>query len=101
MKEYSTLLTDIDNSVLTITINREDKLNAINKNVITDLDGVIDEFIADKTLTGAIITGKGSKAFVAGADISEFKGLSQEQGKTLAKRGHGVFDKIEQSPKPI
>lgn len=101
MNDYSTLLTDIDNGILTITINREDKLNALNKDVITDLDSAIDEFIADRSLTGAIITGKGGKAFVAGADISEFKGLSAEQGKTLAKRGHDVFNKIEQSPKPI
>lgn len=101
MKEYSTLLTDINHGILTITINREDKLNALNKDVITDLDSVIDEFIADSSLSGAIITGKGNKAFVAGADISEFKGLNQGQAMTLSKRGHDVFNKIEQSPKPI
>lgn len=101
MKEYTTLLTETDNGILTIYINREDKLNALNKDVFNDLDSVIDEFIADKSLTGAIITGKGNKAFVAGADISEFKGLNQEQGKALAKRGQDVFNKIELSPKPI
>jgi enoyl-CoA hydratase len=48
-----------------------------------------------------IITGSGAKAFAAGADIVEFKGLNEAQGKILAKRGHDTFDKIEKSPKPV
>ena len=97
----STLLTDVSDGVLIITINREDKLNSLNKTVINELDEVITEFYNDNTLKGAIITGKGNKAFVAGADISEFKGLDEAGGKALAKRGHTVFNKIEMSPKPI
>ena len=99
--EYKTLLTEIIDGTIIITINREDKLNALNKEVITDLSDAIDSFISDKTLTGCIITGKGNKAFVAGADITEFQGMDVERGKMLAKRGHDVFNKIEQSPKPI
>jgi enoyl-CoA hydratase len=101
MKEFSTLLTETQDNLLIIYINREDKLNALNKTVIAELNEVVDLFIADDSLRGAILTGKGNKAFVAGADISEFKGLSQQEGVALAQRGHDVFNKIEQSPKPI
>ena len=101
MKEFTTLLTETQDNLLIIYINREDKLNALNKTVIAELNEVIDLFIADDSLRGAILTGKGNKAFVAGADISEFKGLSQQEGVALARRGHDVFNKIEQSPKPI
>ncbi|MDB5282680.1 MAG: Enoyl-CoA hydratase [Bacteroidota bacterium] len=76
-------------------------MNALNKTVISELDEVIDELYKDPEIKGAIITGKGPKAFVAGADITEFKGLNEEGGKALARRGHEVFNKIEMSPKPI
>lgn len=101
MKQYTTLLTDLTEGILTITINREDKLNALNKTVIAELNEVIDEVYTNTDIKGVIITGKGPKAFVAGADISEFKGMDAEQGKALAQRGHDVFDKIEMSGKPI
>lgn len=101
MKQYATLLTDLTSGILIITINREEKLNALNKNVIDDLSDVIDEVYNNADIRGVIITGKGSKSFVAGADISEFRGMTEEQGMKLAKRGHEVFDKIEMCPKPI
>jgi enoyl-CoA hydratase len=101
MKEFSTLLTETQDNILIITINREDKLNALNKIVVAELSEVIDLFIEDTTLRGAIITGKGHKSFVAGADISEFKGLNKEAGLVFARKGHEVFNKIEQCPKPI
>jgi enoyl-CoA hydratase len=98
---YSTLLTDLSNGIFTITINRPDKLNAINKDVMSDLDEAVAEIYANKEIRSAIITGAGPKAFVAGADISEFLGLSSEQGQALSKKGHGIFSRIEHSPKPI
>jgi enoyl-CoA hydratase len=101
MKTYTTLLTEIQENILILSINREDKLNALNATVIDELDQVVDEFLTDSSLVGCIITGKGNKAFVAGADISGFKGLNVEQGKVLAQRGHDVFNKIESSPKPV
>lgn len=101
MKTYQTLLTELENGIFIITINREDKLNALNKTVISELNEAIDEVYTNTEIKGVIITGKGSKSFVAGADISEFKGMSEEQGKALAQRGHDVFDKIEMSAKPI
>ena len=101
MKNYTTLLTDLAQGILTITINREDKLNALNKTVISELDEVMDEVYSNAEIRGVIITGKGPKSFVAGADITEFKGLDEEAGKALARRGHNVFNKIEMCPKPV
>ena len=101
MKQFSTLLTEIYEGILIISINREDKLNSLNKTVISELEEVIDELYNNPEIKGAIITGKGPKAFVAGADISEFKGLSEAEGKSMAKRGHDIFDKIEMCGKPV
>lgn len=98
---FSTLLTENRDGILIITINRPDKLNALNKDVFTDLDEVVNHIYQSSQIKSAIIIGSGAKAFVAGADISEFGALTIEQGKQLAKRGQDVFDKIENSPKPI
>lgn len=98
---YETLLTILEENILTITINRPDKLNALNRRVMTELDSVLDEVYSNNDIRSAIITGSGPKSFVAGADISEFIGLSVEEGKALAKKGQDVFFKLEQAPKPI
>jgi enoyl-CoA hydratase len=98
---YNTLLVQNENGICIITINRPDKLNALNKEVFDDLEKVIDEVYKDAEIRSAIITGAGNKAFVAGADISEFLDLTPEQAPALARRGQVVFDKIENSPKPI
>lgn len=99
---YQTLLTSIEQGTCTITINRPDKLNALNKTVIEELSAAIDEVNKNKEIRAAIITGSGAKAFVAGADISEFSSLNAAGGRALAKRGQDlVFSKIENSAKPI
>jgi enoyl-CoA hydratase len=98
---YQTLLTSLENNIFTITINRPDKLNALNKDVFTDLNNVLDEIQTNSEIKSAIITGAGPKAFVAGADISEFGGLDKQEAMALAKRGQDVFAKIENSGKPI
>ena len=98
---YQTLLTSLQNGILIITINRPDKLNALNKEVFTDLNNVVDEIAQSAAIQSAIIIGSGSKAFVAGADITEFNGLSNEEAKALSKKGQAVFFKIENSAKPI
>ena len=99
---YQTLLTELENGTLVITVNRPDKMNALNKDVIADLGKVLDEVYSNDEIKTAIITGAGEKAFVAGADISEFVSLGKEEGAALAKKGQdGVFNKIENSPKPI
>lgn len=98
---YQTLLTSLENGILTITINRPDKLNALNKDVFSDLNIALDEIENNKEIRSVIITGAGSKAFVAGADISEFEGFSKEQAMALAKRGQDTYFRIENSLKPI
>lgn len=98
---YSTLLTSLENNIFTITINRPDKLNALNKDVFADLNKALDEVYSNPDIRSVIITGSGPKAFVAGADISEFSGLSVEAGKELARAGQNTFFRIENSPKPI
>src|SRR5579871_41878 len=99
---YQTLLTELTDHIFIITINRPDKLNALNKTVIEELGYAINEIYYNQEIKAAIITGSGAKAFVAGADISEFTSLDGKGGKALARKGQeNVFDKIENSPKPI
>lgn len=98
---YKTLLTDLTDNILTVTINRPDKLNALNKTVISELGEVVEEIYSNKDIKSAILTGAGPKAFVAGADISEFQGLSNEAGQALSAKGSDIFFKIASCPKPI
>lgn len=98
---YQTLLTSLENNVLTITINRPDKLNTLNKDVFTDLNNVVNEVEKNPEIRSAIITGAGQKAFVAGADITEFGGLNKEEAMALAKRGQVILFRIEACKKPI
>lgn len=98
---YQNILTRTENGVLYITINRPDKLNALTKQTVQEIGEAVSDGIKNTEVKAMIITGAGPKAFVAGADISEFVGLSTEQGKALAKAGHDVFNKIENSPKPV
>lgn len=95
------LLFDVQDQIAVITINRPDKLNALNKSVFDELDRLVDTVIEQPDIRSAIITGAGDKAFVAGADISEFSSLDAGTGEALARRGQLVFDKIENSPKII
>ncbi len=97
-----TLSLSFQKQVLIITINRPDKLNALNKNVIEELSAAVKDVYNNPEIKSAIITGSGPKAFVAGADISEFTALDAAGGKALAEKGQtNLFNKIENSPKPI
>jgi enoyl-CoA hydratase len=99
---YKTLLTELENGTFIITINRPEKMNALNKDVIEDLGNALDEVYNNNEIKTAILTGAGEKAFVAGADISEFSALNSQGGAALAEKGQkNVFDKIENAPKPI
>lgn len=99
---FQTLLTSLEDGIFIITINRPDKLNALNKTVIEELSAAVDEVYSNAAIRCAVITGAGPKAFVAGADISEFLSMNASAGEELARRGQEmVFNKIERSPKPI
>ena len=97
---YETITLDVTNRIATITINRPDKLNALNKRVIAELGEVVDAVRADRDVGGIILTGAG-RAFVAGADISELEQVAGDSAEALAKRGQAVFSCFEASPKPV
>ena len=98
---YTTLLTALEEGIFTITINRPDKLNALNSTVIEELAKVVEEIYTNEAIKAVIITGTGNKAFVAGADISEFIKKNEEAGEALARNGQVLFSKMENCPKPI
>lgn len=98
---YNNLLTELENGILTIIINRPEKLNALNKKVLEELEQVMQRVYDDADIKAVIVTGQGNKAFVAGADISEFMEVKDEEGASLAKRGQQIFFKIENCPKPV
>ncbi len=98
---YQHILTDTTDNILLITINRPDKMNALNRELIEELGVAINELYTNAELKGAIITGSGDKAFAAGADISEFMGLGKEDADELSRKGHAVFNAIERAPKPV
>ncbi len=99
---YENILLDLHNRILRITINRESKLNALNKFTLAELHFALSDAFQNPEVGGIIITGAGSKAFVAGADISEFAELNADEGRIFAQEGHHkVFDMIHASEKPI
>lgn len=99
---FQNLLTEKTGSIFKITINRPDKLNALNRETIHEINGALDVAKADDDIRVLIITGSGEKAFVAGADISEFAHFSVAEGEKLAAEGQDkLFDKIERFPKPV
>lgn len=98
--EYVTC--ELKNSVLVITINRPDKLNALNKQTIEELHEALVEAENQSEIRAIILTGAGQKAFVAGADIAEFANFSVQEGKQLSAIGHfKIFNFIENYSKPI
>lgn len=99
---YQQLLTEIKENILYVTINREQKLNALNKEVLAELADAIAHATANDQVKGVLLTGAGEKAFVAGADISEFQNYNLAEGKELAQKGQeNVFNAIENCPKPV
>jgi enoyl-CoA hydratase len=96
------ILTEIKNEVLIITINRPDKLNALNKQTLEELHETLVNAENDKSIRALIITGSGTKAFVAGADIAEFANFTTKEGQQLSSNGHfKVFNFIENYSKPV
>ncbi len=99
---YETVLNSLKDGVLTITINRPEKLNALNAKTIEELHETLLEAENDNQVKVLILTGAGDKAFVAGADIAEFANFSVQQGKNLSATGHfKIFNFIENYSKPV
>ena len=98
---FDNLRTATENGILTITINRPDKLNALNKKTVEEIGLAVKSGESDKNVKAILLTGAGQKSFVAGADITEFVGLTVEEGKQLAQAGQDVFRSIETCSKPV
>ncbi|HEX9705841.1 MAG TPA: enoyl-CoA hydratase-related protein [Gemmatimonadales bacterium] len=98
---YQTLLFDVRDGVAFITINRPDKLNALNDQVVDDLAAAAERIATDPAIRGAIITGSGPKAFVAGADIGDLAKQGPFDGKARSLRGQAVLRRLETSGKPV
>ncbi len=99
---FTNLLITDDGGIRTITINRPDQLNALNRATIGELDQALNEADSDGSVCVLIITGSGPKAFVAGADIKEFAHFAVEEGKALAADGQKkLFDHVECMNKPV
>lgn len=93
---------ELDGPVATITIDREKALNALDAQTLDELEAAVAQFVADSAARGAILTGGGEKAFVAGADLKQLAEVrSQGGGRTLARRGQAVLRAIERAPKPV
>jgi enoyl-CoA hydratase len=97
---YETITLAVADRVATLTVNRPDKLNALNDRVIAELGEAINATRENTDVGGVILTGAG-RAFVAGADISELEKHGAISAKMLAQRGQDVFRRFETSPKPV
>jgi enoyl-CoA hydratase len=98
---YTTLLFDLADGIATITVNRPDKLNALNATVIAELDDAAGRIERERDIRGVLLTGAGAKAFVAGADISEIGSQGVTEGQARARAGQRMMRRLEQCGKPV
>ncbi len=102
MEKLDNFLLEIVDKTAYLTINRPEKLNALNRATLIELSTILKRLKVDTSVRGIVLTGAGEKAFVAGADITEFKGLSEDKARELAAWGHQeVMDVIYSFPKPV
>jgi len=99
--ELKAILLDIQDQIAILTINREKSLNALNKQVMDELDYLFSNGLKKEDLYGVIIQGAGEKAFAAGADITEFMSLDAASGSELSAKGHRIFNQIEAFHIPV
>lgn len=102
METLQNFLLEVSGQTAYLTVNRPEKLNALNRETLLELASVLKDLEKNDQVRGVIFTGAGEKAFVAGADIAEFRGLSQEEARELAAWGHQeVMDVIYHFSKPV
>lgn len=100
--DFENILFEVENGISQITINRPKKLNALNRDTIEELSRAFDAAEENEEVKVVVLTGSGEKAFVAGADISEFADYSKAEGKLLSGDGQKkLFDKVAEFPKPV
>ncbi|PYQ11200.1 MAG: enoyl-CoA hydratase [Acidobacteria bacterium] len=98
---YQNILVETREGVAVVTINRPEKLNALDDRTMEELDDAFAALAADRSVRGVILTGAGEKAFVAGADIGELARQSPVEGRERSIRGQRVLDRIEKLGKPV
>ena len=99
--EFTNLLIELKSTVAWLSINRPDKLNALNRSTLLELQMAINQLQIDSQVRVIVLTGAGQKAFVAGADIAEMNGLSPVQARDFSKLGQNLMLSIEQCGKPV
>lgn len=97
----STVRVDVQDRIATVWIDRQEKLNALNPDVITELGQAFDGLRTNDDVGAVIVTGAGGKAFVAGADIGVLATMDPLKGIEVSRQGQGVFRSIERFPKPV
>jgi len=97
----STLIREREGAVVVLTLNRPDKLNALNAELLGELEAALVETSKDASVACAILTGAGEKAFAAGADIAAMLEMTTEQARAFSERGHRVCSLIERAPFPV
>lgn len=98
---YNNIISENQGVVQIVTINREEKLNALNVELIQEIGQEVARLNKEMTVRGIILTGKGQKAFAAGADISEFANFGEAEAKEMSAKGGKVFTSLEESEIPI
>lgn len=99
--ELNNVLFEKEGNIATVTINRPKALNALNSETLVELNSVLDILEEDESIYAVILTGSGEKAFVAGADITEMKDLSVQEGRKFSILGNKVFRRLETLEKPV
>ena len=100
--DYNNIIVETEESIAVLTINRPNQLNALNSETIAELGSAFKSLESDKSVKAIIVTGSGTKAFVAGADIKEFYRFNETQGKELAAKGHqSLFNLVSNLTTPV
>ena len=99
--DYNNIRLELEHPIAVLTINRPDRLNALDIETIHEVGQALDAVADDDEVRGLIITGAGEKAFAAGADIAEFAKFTQQEAKSMSSAGHDVFNKLENFHKPV
>ena len=99
--QLENLLLEINAGIATVTVNRPAAMNAMNLATLEELEAAVAEIVRNPEIRVAILTGAGTKAFVAGADIAVMRDMTSTQARVLALKAHGIYAAIERSPKPF
>lgn len=99
--DYEAILYEVKDSIAYITLNRPDSLNALNDQLLKDLDAALDAVKEDADVKVVVLTGSGEKAFAAGADITELNELSSTDAQEQSERGNRIFSKLALLPQPV